>query len=135
MKKQLTRWALLMLFALVSAPIMAGSALAVTGSEDREISVKGMSAGDEEGSILRSIRMPIIKAWISDDLLKIDFTGTGVHNTTVVITNQTTGAVAYEGEYPNPGEIFIDLSMEDAGTYLLEMRMPYWYFSGVFDLY
>lgn len=129
MKKHL--WGLFVLCLFVCAPAWAGNS--EEGAVTRDVPIRGILDVDDDDTILRSIRMPSITVTQTDAQLTINFQ-TGIQSTVFKVTNLTTGAVVYTETVQTPGTIIIDLTGEDEGEYLLEMRMPYWYFSGSFTL-
>ncbi len=126
MKKHLL--GLLVLCLFICSPVRAGN-WAIDGSD---VPLRGIAEEDPE-LVVRSIRMPSINASQDGSELTINFQTT-VRTVEFTVTNLSTGEVVYTTTELTPGTVYIDLAGEDAGEYLLEMRMPYWYFSGTFTL-
>lgn len=88
---------------------------------------------DSGGNIMRSATKQPAHASINEGLLSIDF-DTISDNVTIIITNKDTGKTVYSNSFSTILNMSLDLNNEEAGTYLLELRIDKSIFVGEFLL-
>ncbi|MEG0463733.1 DUF3244 domain-containing protein [Bacteroides sp.] len=99
---------------------------------DREIPLKAMKPG-QPGSIARSIIQKPAIGRICDGVLTIDFLSP-VSSITITLTNLLTGKIVYWDAFEMAGNVVIDLTSEESGTYQVNLNSPHWCLQGQFDL-
>lgn len=87
----------------------------------------------EGGPIVRSIYMPVVDAYLYNDVVDISF-NENIAVVSVTVTNESTGEIVYSETHSSPATLSIDLNGESSGNYLIEIEANDTLLIGYFNL-
>ena len=87
----------------------------------------------EGGPVVRSIYMPIVDAYLYNNVVNVSFNG-DIAVVNVTITNESTGETVYSETHSSPAALNIDLNGESTGNYLIEIETEDTLLTGSFSL-
>lgn len=87
----------------------------------------------EGGPVVRSIYMPIVDAYLYNNVVNVSF-NENIESATITITNEATGETVYSETCSNPVTLNIDLNGEKSGEYSIEIETDDIFLEGYFNL-
>lgn len=97
---------------------------------EREIPLKDFKPNKP---INRSLIPQVAHAYLYDKVVSVSFEEV-MQTVTIKIIKESTGEIVYSQEYMNPATVSIDLSIQDSGTYCVEIKSDKFSLQGEFPL-